>query len=238
MHLQRTVEDLAGLFPAVSSIAVVPVGLTKYRKGLFPLRTFTKIEARSVIDQVTRWGRRFKRKWGTRLVFPSDEFYIKAGESVPPVSFYEDFPQLENGVGMVAEFLKESSRTRLSGQFARVRATAVTGASFGPILRKVLARVNKIPGVHVDLLTVPNMFFGTTVTVAGLLTGRDILRALRNKKGGALVLVPADALKEDKDVFLDDMTLEQLGKSLHVRVVKVEGFRHMISLLRKEGEKQ
>jgi NifB/MoaA-like Fe-S oxidoreductase len=96
-HLQRTLEDLAGLFPSVASIAVVPVGLTSYRAGLFPLRAFTRREARAVIDQVTRFGARFKRRQGTRLVFASDEFYIKAGVPVPPVSFYEDFPQIENG---------------------------------------------------------------------------------------------------------------------------------------------
>ena len=234
-HLQKTVKDLSGLFPAVSSIAVVPVGLTKYRKDLFSLRTFKRSEAHAVIDQMTSMGKQFKRQLGTRLVFASDEFYIKAGEAVPPASFYEDFPQRENGVGMVAEFLRDVSRTRMPKQFPNIRVTAITGASFSAILKKVLERVKKVPGIRIDLVTVPNIFFGSSVTVAGLLTGRDILRALRNRRAGDILLVPANALKEDEDVFLDGMTLEQLGSSHGIRIEKVESFKHMISILRNQG---
>jgi putative radical SAM enzyme (TIGR03279 family) len=234
-HLRKTVEDLSGLFPAVSSIAVVPVGLTKYRKDLFPLRTFTRSEARAVVDQITAMGTQFRRQFGTRLVFVSDEFYIRSGEVVPPASFYEDFPQRENGVGMVAAFLKEVSRIRMPKQFPKLRITAITGVSFSGILKKALARVNKVSGVRIDVVTVPNIFFGPTVTVAGLLTGRDILRALRNKRVGDIVLVPANALKEDEEVFLDGMTVEQLERSLNVRVEKGEGFKHLISILRGQG---
>ncbi len=235
-HLQKTVEDLSGLFPAVTSIAVVPVGLTAFRKGLFPLRTFTTGEARAVIDDITRIGKRFKKQFGTRLVFVSDEFYIKAGMPVPPVSFYEDLPQVENGVGMVAEFLREVKRTRLPKRVAPVKATVVTGASFNWILKGALERVKKVEGARISLVTVRNRFFGPSVTVAGLLTGRDILQALRGKRLGDLVLIPANALKEDEDVFLDNMTLEQLERALGVRIVPVEGFREMIGLLRGKGE--
>jgi putative radical SAM enzyme (TIGR03279 family) len=234
-YLQKTVEDLSGLFPAVSSIAVVPVGLTKYRKDLFPLRAFTRPEAHAVVDQMTLMGKRFKKQLGTRLVFASDEFYIKAGEDVPPASFYEDFPQIENGVGMVAEFLREASRTRMPKQFPKIRVTVVTGVSFSAILKKVLGRTRKVPGVRIDLVTVPNKFFGPAVTVTGLLTGHDIRHALRNRDTGDIVLVPANALKEDEDVFLDGMTLELLGKSLGVRIEKVESFKHLMSILRNQG---
>jgi NifB/MoaA-like Fe-S oxidoreductase len=178
---------------------------------------------------------RFKRTLGTRLVFASDEFYIKAGVTTPPASFYEDFPQRENGVGMVAEFLKDASRARMPKQFARMRVTAITGVSFSAILKKVLARVNRVPGIRIDLVTVPNTFFGPLVSVAGLLTGRDIRRALRMRKAGDIVLVPANALKEDEDVFLDGMTLGQLERSLNVMIVKVESFSQMISVLRNKG---
>ncbi|HEY6010040.1 MAG TPA: DUF512 domain-containing protein, partial [Nitrospirota bacterium] len=129
-HLEKTINDLAGLVPAVSSIAVVPVGFTAFRKGLFPLRTFTRREARAVIDEVTRMGTRFRKRFGTRLVFASDELYIKAGLPVPPLSFYEDLPQIENGVGMVADFLREVKRTRLPRRVTPIKATVVTGASF------------------------------------------------------------------------------------------------------------
>ncbi len=234
-HLQRTVEDLSGLFPAVSSIAVVPVGLTAFRKGLFPLRRFTPREARVVIDQVTLLGRKFKRRFGNRLVFASDEFYIRSGEPVPPTSFYEDFPQRENGVGMVAEFLRDFSRTRLPKRVAPIKATVITGVSFRSILKQVLARTNKVNGIRINQVTVQNRFFGPSVTVAGLLTGQDILRALRGKSLGDLALVPADALKGDEDVFLDGMTLGHLERSLHVRIEKVESFKDMMELLRGGG---
>lgn len=231
-HLQKTMEDLSSLFPAVSSIAVVPVGLTTFRKGLFPLRAFTKREARAVIDQITLFGRRFKRQFGTRLVFPSDEFYIKAGMPAPRPSFYEDFPQRENGVGMVSEFLDEVSRVRLPKKLGPKRATVVTGASFGAFLKNVLEKIKTIKGVRINQVTVQNSFFGPSVTVAGLLTGGDILRALQGKRLGELVLIPANALKEDEDVFLDGMTLEHLERSLKVRIVKAENFGEMMRLLR------
>jgi putative radical SAM enzyme (TIGR03279 family) len=230
-HLLRTVADLAGLFPAVSSIAVVPVGLTAFRKGLFPLKPFTRREARSVIEDIKPLGARYKKQFGTRLVFASDEFYIKAGEPVPPASFYEDFPQRENGVGMVAEFLREVSRTRLPAKLDPVRVTLVTGVSFSSILEKIADRLTKIEGVSLKQLTVKNRFFGSTVTVAGLLTGSDILHALRGKQLGDMVLIPEYALKEDDDVFLDGMRLDQLKEMLMVKIHKAGTFNEMLTWL-------
>jgi putative radical SAM enzyme (TIGR03279 family) len=234
-HLQKSIEDLAGLFPAVSSIAVVPVGITAFRKGLYPLRTFTRREARTVIESVQAAGMRFKRHYGSRLVFVSDEFFIKAGLSFPLVSFYEEFPQIENGVGMVAEFLQEVSRARLPKKVDPIKVTAVTGVSFSAVLTRVLEKLKPIEGVRITRAIVENRFFGPSVTVAGLLTGKDIVRSLKGKRLGDLVLVPANALREDDDVFLDGMTLGQLEQSLAVRTVKVGGFREMIALLRKGG---
>jgi putative radical SAM enzyme (TIGR03279 family) len=235
-HLQRTVEDLAGLFPAVSSIAVVPVGLTASRKGLFPLRSFTRSEARAVIEDMKRLGARYKKRFGTRLVFASDEFYVKAGEPVPPARFYEDFPQRENGVGMVAEFLRDVRRTRLPAKLAPVRATLVTGASFSRILKKVIDRLNEIEGVSLRQITVKNRFFGATVTVSGLLTGGDILHALRGKQLGEMVLIPGNALKDEDDVFLDGMRLDQLREKLAVNIHKAGTFSEMIAWLGGKGE--
>jgi putative radical SAM enzyme (TIGR03279 family) len=230
-HLARTVTDLAGLFPAVSSIAVVPVGLTTFRKGLFPLRTFTRSEARSVIEEIERRGARYKKQFDTRLVFASDEFYIKAGEPVPPASFYEDFPQRENGVGMVAEFLREVSHTRLPARLDAVRVTLVTGVSFSNIMKKIADRLTRIKGVSLKQVTVKNCFFGSTVTVAGLLTGSDILHALRGRRLGDMVLIPESALKEDDDVFLDGMRLDQLRETLMVEIHKAGTFGEMLAWL-------
>ncbi len=236
-HLQKTLGDLSGLFPSVASIAVVPVGLTAFRNALFPLRLFTRSEARAVIERVTQFGSRFKRQYGTRLVFASDEFYIKAGEPFPPLSFYEELPQRENGVGMVSEFLRDVSRSRLPKKLALVNLTLVTGVSFSSILKHALERLKKIAGTKVRIVTAQNVFFGPSVTVAGLLTGQDILRALKGKRVGDLVLIPASALKEDEDIFLDNMRVEQLEQALSVKVRKAERFGELIAVLRGEGTK-
>lgn len=232
-HLLKTLQDLSGLFPAVMSIAVVPVGLTAFRKGRFPLRTFTRQEARRVLETITQFGARLKKEFGTRLVFPSDEFYIKAGEPIPAASFYEEFSQIENGVGMVADFLREASRVKLPKRVAPIKATLVTGVSFSKILSKVLARLRSIEGAGVRQVTVQNRFFGPSVTVTGLLAGKDILHALQRKHLGDIVMVPAEALKEGHDVFLDNMSLEQLSQSLSTKVVKVANFKEIVAVLRK-----
>jgi len=234
-HLQKTLDDLSSLFPAVASIAVVPVGMTSFRKKLFPLKLFTRSAAGEVIERVTQLGSRFKRRFGTRLVFASDEFYIKAGESFPPLSFYEDLPQRENGVGMVSEFLRDAARTRIPKRLAPINLTLVTGVSFGNILKSVLERLRTDCVSRIRLVIAKNVFFGASVTVAGLLTGQDILRALKGKRLGDMVLIPASSLKEDEDVFLDNMRREQLEQALSVKVLKVERFSEVITVLRGEG---
>ena len=234
-HLERTIEDIARLVPAVLSIAVVPVGLTSHRKGLFPLRQFTRHEARSVIDDMQTVQRRFKRQFGTRLVFASDEFYVKAGQAVPPASFYEDFPQRENGVGMVAEFLREVRRTRLPKRVKPIRATLITGVSFKNILHDALTTLRDVQGVHIRQVTVKNEFFGHSVTVAGLLAGQDILRTLKGKRLGDVVIIPANALKEDEDLFIDGMSLSEMSHKLSIQLVKAEGFQDVVKIVRGSG---
>jgi putative radical SAM enzyme (TIGR03279 family) len=236
-HLQKTLDDLSGLFPAVASIAVVPVGLTSSRRKLFPLRSFTQNEARAVIERIAKLGSQFKRLLGTRLVFASDEFYIKAGEPFPPLSFYEELPQIENGVGMVSEFLRDVSRTRIPKKTPPINLTLVTGASFGAMLKRVLERLKTVEGPKIRLVIARNGFFGSSVTVAGLLTGQDILSALKGKRLGDLVLIPSGALKEDEDRFLDNMRLEQLEQALSVKVLKVESFSEVVNVLRGEGRR-
>ena len=236
-HLQKTLDDLSDLFPAVASIAVVPVGMTAFREKLFPLKLFTRSGARAVIERVTQLGSRFKRRFGTRLVFASDEFYIKAGEPFPPLSFYEELPQRENGVGMVSEFLRDVARTRIPKKLAPINLTLVTGVSFGSILKSALERLRAIKGPRIRLVIAQNGFFGASVTVAGLLTGQDFLRALKGKRLGDLLLVPASSLKEDEDVFLDNMRLEQLEQALSIKVLKVENFSDVITVLRGEGRR-
>ncbi len=232
-NLQRTMEDLSFLFPSVASIAVVPVGMTSFRKNLFPLGFFTPREAHAVIKQVTRFGAKLKKKFSTRIVYASDEFYVKAKVDVPRPSFYEDFPQIENGVGMVADFLNNAAHTRLPARIAPSEVTLVTGVSFGKILKKATAGLRKITGLTLNQITVKNGFFGPSVTVAGLLTGRDITAALKGRKLGALVVIPSEALDDTKNMFLDGMRIEEMEEFLKVRIAPAGSFKDLIALLKR-----
>jgi putative radical SAM enzyme (TIGR03279 family) len=232
-HLLKTVHDLAGLFPSVSSVAVVPVGLTAHRAGLYPLRTFTRKEARAAVEALEETARTFLKTFGTRLVFASDEFYITAGMAVPGASWYEDFPQLENGVGMVAQFLREAARTRLPLRVPPKQVSLVTGESFAPILGKLVRRLKAVTGLSPRLITAQNRFFGAPVSVAGLLTGQDILSAAKGKRLGSMLVIPSATLREDEDVFLDGMDRPLLERTLGVRVVSAGGFRDLIDIIRR-----
>ncbi|MHB8844682.1 MAG: DUF512 domain-containing protein [Nitrospirota bacterium] len=236
-RLERTIQDLAALFPAVLSIAVVPVGMTEHRQGLYPIRTFRRAEARSVIALVRSFADRFRRTYGTRLVYASDEFFIRAGLEAPPLSAYEDLPQIENGVGMVALFLQDARRTRLPSQVAPVRLSMITGASFGPTLKTTVKRLERVKGLSMRVVTARNTLFGASVTVAGLLSGRDILNAVRGKRLGDMLLIPAAAVKEDAGIFLDDMGIDDLEKAVGIPVHPVGTFSDIVRLLRSAGKK-
>jgi NifB/MoaA-like Fe-S oxidoreductase len=168
-------------------------------------------------------------------VFASDEFYIKAKEPIPPASWYEDFPQIENGVGMTAEFIRDAARTRLPAKIHPVVATVVTGVSFSRKLRDIVKRFEDVKGAVVKQVTVKNRFFGPLVTVAGLLTGRDVLQALKGRRLGNMLMIPSNSLKEDEAVFLDGLTLEQVERALKVKVIPVGSFRDMVNALRGKG---
>lgn len=236
-ELAGTVADLAKFWPAVCSAAVVPVGLTRYREGLYSLRTFTRQEAGLVIDQVHRWQEQFLARWDYPFIFASDEFYLQAGRPVPAAQRYADFPQTENGVGLVRLFLDEWDEVQSRLPLALVKplkATMVTGVSAGPVLGPVVDRLNRVENLHISLNTIVNQFFGPSVTVTGLLTGSDLARALTGQDLGDLLILPGVMLKSDEDVFLDDMTLEQLAARLRVKIAVVEGPRELVELLLKE----
>lgn len=230
-HLNRTIRDLAALFPAVQSIAVVPVGLTVHREGLYPLRTFRRSEARTVVSVLEALAARFKRSLGSRLVFASDEFYLTAGLPIPMPSFYEDFPQLENGVGMVALFQREARRIPLPKRSRGRKLTAVTGGSFAPLLRASLRRVPDARRPSLRVIAAKNRFFGASVTVAGLLTGSDILQAIKGARLGEMLLIPASTLKDDGRTFLDGLTIDDLERAVNVPVRPVQDFNDLAALL-------
>jgi putative radical SAM enzyme (TIGR03279 family) len=234
-HLLRTIDDIAGLFPAVLSIAVVPVGITGHREGLFPLRPFKPSEALRVVQTIQTIASRFKKQIGTRLVYPSDEFYIKARLPFPALSTYEDLPQIENGVGMVASFLHEAKHTPLPRRVRPITMTAVTGVSFSPILRAVLKRLQGTEGVSVRVITARNTLFGPPVTVSGLLSGRDILTAVQGKRIGSMLLIPSSTLNENEGILLDNMKIDDIEAVLGVPVRAVSTFGDVVDLITIQG---
>ena len=222
-QLAQTIDELAGLHPLVETLAVVPVGLTKYRGHLAKLRTYNKEEAGKIIGYVNSRQSEFRKRLGTRFVWPSDEFYVIGGEDFPPITCYEEMNQFENGIGMVREFINKFSRRRhqLKGIKSDKRALLVTGASAYSFLNsKIMPYLTNVLGLHVEFDLVNNRFWGHSVTISGLLTGQDLLRHARkhSDRFDALVL-PPNCLNND-NLFLDNLSLEQfrnaLGKPVHV----------------------
>jgi putative radical SAM enzyme (TIGR03279 family) len=208
-HLHQTITDLAALAPGIDSLAIVPVGLTKYRKRLPGLRTYNRNEAAAIIDIVESYQAGYLDKLGTRFVYPADELFLLAGRDIPPLSYYEELPQFENGVGMVRQFIVDFNRRKryLPQKVKRpLRLEIITGWSADPVLRNnILPDLKKIENLQAKLTAVDNKFWGKTVTVTGLLTGGDILSSLDKSKTDMIIL-PPNCLNMD-DLFLDDMCL-------------------------------
>ena len=224
-ELEFTLSELFALGESLQSVACVPVGLTRYREGLYPLQPFSKETAGAAIDILERWGDRFLRERGSRMVFPSDEFYLIAQRELPPYEFYEDFPQIENGVGMLRDFEEEFlwALEDTEGCQMQRRVTIPTGTAAFPFLNRVFDALHtKFPGLAVNLVPVKNDFFGGTVDVTGLLTGQDVLRQLQKENLGEEVLIPSNMLMADEDIFLDDMTVGMLSEKLGVPVRRMK----------------
>ncbi|MEF2561320.1 MAG: DUF512 domain-containing protein [Negativibacillus sp.] len=226
-ELEYSLSELAKLGPNVQSIAVVPVGLTRYREKLTPLRGFFPQEAVEVVKTMERWGEYFCKEYGTRTAYASDEFYILAGKDFPPYEFYEDFAQLENGVGMMTlmqhDFTQALKEARLEQSPAVHRCTIATGQLAYPMMQDFAVRVQQaFPQVQVQVKKIRNDFWGPTITVAGLITGQDLLAQLEGLDLGSELLIPANMLRHEQDRFLDDLTLEQVQETLGVPVLPVE----------------
>ncbi len=213
--LVSTINDLHKFYPYVSSIAVVPVGLTRHRKVL--LKPVGKDEALETVGIISDFQKRFMKKYGDALVYGSDELYIRAEKKFPPLKYYGEFPQIENGVGMVALFLHKAARIKSVKRPSGQRFLAVTGVSFHPFLSRFVERLKN--QVRIDVIPVENRFFGETVTVAGLLTGRDIIQSIADKSFDHDVLLLPDVIFRDgQDVLLDDITVEELERILRIKV--------------------
>ena len=233
--LAKSFEDLYALHPGVLTMAIVPVGLTKNREHLHPLRTFTKEEAAAIVDMVTPWQERCRKETGKSFVYLGDEFYLLAEKELPPESWYDGFPQLENGIGLTSSFLIEWEATLkvLSQAQAASPAVIPVGESAYKVLKPVLDAFNAKYNAAHQLVAVKNEFFGGKVNVTGLLVGGDILNAVPND---ARVILPAVVLNKD-NLFLDDMSFDEF-KAKHQGTVEVAvGAKDLLHLLTvpKEG---
>ena len=221
--LERTIEDLYSLVPEALSLALVPVGLTKFRDELTPLRGFNKEEAKAVLDIAARWRRKSLKEHGTRFVFPSDEFYLLAGEEVPFDTEYEDYAQIDNGIGLLRMLETEFSFAYEDMRLKKKKPAKVviaTGVSAQPFLEKLM-RDHPVGNVKVSVKAIRNTFFGETVTVAGLITGGDLVNQLKGVKADA-ILITCCMLRAGEDVFLDDMTLDEATRQLGIPIIPVE----------------
>jgi putative radical SAM enzyme (TIGR03279 family) len=224
--LRKTLSDLARYHPHVRSVAVVPVGLTRHRDGLTRIKPVTKAYAKSFLRIADDYAAEFRRRFGMHFVYPSDEFYIMAGEPIPPASRYDAFAQMENGVGMLRDLVDDFNERQIKRLPKRLpkptKVTLVTATLAGDFLAEnILPRLQQIKNFTPELVTVVNKFYGDTIGVTGLLTGQDIFAALKERDLGAAVFLPKSCLN-DQQVFLDDWKLTDLQNKLGVPVVPLK----------------
>lgn len=220
--LEQSISDLSQFMPNGKSLSVVPVGLTRYRSGLFPVEPFTRSDAAVVISIIENFQKRFLKEHGTRFVYCADEFYLKAGLELPPLEHYEDFPQIENGVGMMRLFIEElnEAKNNLPKRLEHLRRVAVvTGSAAYPVIAALTAELTGlVTGLEADVYEIKNHFFGESVTVSGLLTGGDIINTLSGLSGYDCLLIPENAFRADTNVMLDDITSDEIAEKLNIRV--------------------
>ena len=228
-ELEYSLSELGKLYPAVQSIACVPVGLTKHREGLPHLDAYNKETASRVIDTVDDFNIHFKFYNNETIAYAADEFYLAAQREIPSADYYGEYPQLENGVGMW-RLLKEEFTSALDmNDFTPEKGrgiSAVTGTAAYPLIKELANSLEIRYNIKINVYEVKNAFFGESVTVAGLLTGQDILEQLKGRELGSELIIPDNSLRDGEEVFLDDMTVAQLSQALGVPVTscKADGY--------------
>lgn len=240
-ELDRTIRDLSAYIPCMESVSVVPVGLTKFREGLHPLEPIGREDAADIIDRVERWQRKLFAEHGTHFAHASDELYILAGREMPEPDRYDGYVQLENGVGMIRLMGEEvrEALMELEGDDRREELSIATGLLACDYLRGYVGQIQeKFPGVSAHVYPVANEFFGESITVSGLVTGRDLVGALKGRDLGARLLLPACMFRSGEEVFLDDMTREEVKNALQVPVdiVKSSGYDFVNAVLGRSEE--
>lgn len=240
-ELERTIRDLTKYLPLLKSVSVVPVGLTRFREGLYPLEPFTREEAREVLRVIHRWQKKIYEEYGIHFIHAGDEWYLLAEEEVPEEERYDGYLQLENGVGMLRLLFNEfeEGMERLGDGDRSGEISAATGKLAYPYIRRMADRIQeRYPGVKVHVYCIRNDFFGERITVSGLITGQDIIAQLKGKELGSRLLLPCNMLKADEDVFLDDITVKEVSDALQVSVdiVKSSGQDLIDAILGPETE--
>ena len=221
-ELSYSLNELSALYPSVQSIAAVPVGVTKHREGLFDMPSYTKQTAGDVIDIINSFGDAFFEKNGTRLAYAADEFYLKAERDIPSAEYYEGYPQIENGVGMWRDFIDEASAAiddvHCDKNISR-RVSVVTGDAAYPLIKGVTDKIMAVyPDVKINAYKIKNDFYGHTVTVAGLITGGDLINQLRDKELFDELIIPDVMLNADGNLFLDNVSVEDAERELSVKI--------------------
>ena len=227
-ELERTIRDLTGYLPYLKSVSIVPVGLTKYRDGLYPLEPFTKEDAREVLSVIHRWQEKIYQEHGIHMIHAGDEWYVLAEEEVPEEERYDGYLQLENGVGMMRLLFNEvqEALSAVTGDERQREIALATGRLMYPYIGKILEEIRKkFPNITTHLYAIRNDFFGERITVSGLITGQDLTGQLKGQPLGERLLLPCNMLKIGEPVFLDDFTLEEVENSLQVKtdIVKSSG---------------
>jgi len=223
--LNETIEELAELYPEVASVGIVPVGLTGHRNNLPELTPVTPEVAGETIHTIEAWQRRFRERWGKGFVYLADEFYLRALKVLPEASYYDDYCQIENGIGLARILLDEFAELEpdLPVSVSSREAYILTGKSAEHVLQNIVMRLNQVDGLLVKLVTVANRYFGGGVSVTGLLTGQDILAALGDAYEGKRVIIPEVVFREGQDVMLDDTSLEEVKEKSRADIRTADG---------------
>jgi putative radical SAM enzyme (TIGR03279 family) len=238
-HLDQTLRDLAsfhhGDMPTVASVAVVPVGLTRFRPNLTELTPVTPATAGVIIDRVEALQQEFQHQFGSTFAWLADEWYLIAGRELPPSEYYEDYPQLGNGVGSIRRFLDEFAEEIEAWEIAKIepphKCTWVVGNAVENAFQPLVNRLNQVPGLTVNLVALASQYWGQQMTVTGLLTGQDLLNELPGLDLGDRVLIPSVMLKHDELKFLDDVTLDELAEKLQIPLIPVSGIPDFLEKL-------
>jgi len=236
-HLEKTLEDLASFYigevPAVASVAVVPVGLTRFRPQPDELIPVTQQKAREVISQVQLLGRRFRQKFGSRVVWLADEWFLIAGEELPTASEYEEYPQIDNGVGSIRLFIQQFTKAAAKLLPPKIsppkKLTWVVGNAVEKAFQPILKQLNAVEGLEVNMQALSSDYWGQSISVTGLLTGHDLLLNLQGQDLGTGILLPNVMLKHGEMVFLDDVSIEEVARQLNTKIVPIAGVEELIN---------